>query len=318
MKLLKMVNLIRNENMKLYSRISTWVMIGLLILIVIGAGLATKFAVKSTENTDWKASLKTQNETYKTQIEQIGGIKTSRDTFEQAIKINEYRIEKDIPPVNNISLWGFVANCAGSISFIALFTIIIGAGIVASEFADGTIKLLLIRPTRRWKILLSKYITTLLSAIFMLIILFVFSFIFGGILFGFGSVSQPYLSYSNGTIREVSMVGHVFTLYGYNCVNLIMMATFAFMISTIFRNSSLAIGLSIFLMFTGNTIVTFLAQYDWVKYILFANTNLRMYSDGIPLVEGMTLGFSIIVLVVYFVIFNVISWLGFSKRDVAV
>jgi ABC-2 type transport system permease protein len=151
----------------------------------------------------------------------------------------------------------------------------------------------------------------------MLIILFAVSFIAGGLFFGFKGVSVPYLSYSNGAVKEVNMVGHILSVYGYNCVNLIMMGTFAFMISTVFRNSSIAIGLSIFLMFTGTTLVQLLSKYSWVKYILFANTNLRMYTDGVPTVKGMTLEFSIVVLIAYFLVFNLISWFGFSKRDVA-
>jgi ABC-2 type transport system permease protein len=34
------------------------------------------------------------------------------------------------------------------------------------------------------------------------------------------------------------------------------------------------------------------------------------------MVKGMTMTFSIIVLIVYFIFFNVISYLGFTKRDI--
>ncbi len=59
-----------------------------------------------------------------------------------------------------------------------------------------------------------------------------------------------------------------------------------------------------------------LLRYNWSKYILFANVNLNQYIDGEPLVKGMTMTFSIIVLIIYFVIFNVISYIGFTKRDI--
>jgi ABC-2 type transport system permease protein len=316
MKLNRMLNLIRNENMKLYGRIGTWVMIGLLTLAIIGAGVIIKTTSKSTANTGWKESLRQQNEDLTAQMSQMPDIEAAKGELTKTIKVNEYRIEHNIPPVENKSLWGFADGAASLISLISLFTIIIGAAMVAGEFSEGTVKLLLIRPSRRWKILLSKYISTLLTSLFMLIILFVISFIVGGILFGFNGVSDPYLSYSNGAVKEVNMVGHIISLYGYNCVSLIMMGTFAFMISTVFRNSAIAIGLSIFLMFTGSTLVQLLSKYNWVKYILFANTNLQMYTDGVPPVKGMTLGFSAAVLIAYFLVFNLISWLGFAKRDV--
>lgn len=100
--------------------------------------------------------------------------------------------------------------------------------------------------------------------------------------------------------------------------NLIMMSTFAFMISNTFQNNVLAIGTAVFLMMAGNSIVVFFANQTWAKYILFANTNLTQYSNGNePLIEGMTFSFSITVLLVYWLIFVVASWGVFTKRDVA-
>ena len=66
-----------------------------------------------------------------------------------------------------------------------------------------------------------------------------------------------------------------------------MLATMAFMLSAVFRNSSLAVGFSIFLLVMGNTATVFLAaKFEWTKYILFANTDLSQYMNGTPLVEG--------------------------------
>ncbi|WP_369813172.1 hypothetical protein [Virgibacillus halodenitrificans] len=90
------------------------------------------------------------------------------------------------------------------------------------------------------------------------------------------------------------------------------------MISTIFKNSALAIGTAIFLMMAGNQIVLFFAEREWAKYILFANTDLSQYTNqNSPWIEGMTLGFSITMLLIYYVIFLLLSWVFFTKRDVA-
>jgi len=90
------------------------------------------------------------------------------------------------------------------------------------------------------------------------------------------------------------------------------------MISAVFRNSSLAIGLSLFLLFTGGQFTALLAmKFDWAKYVLFANTDLMQYFEGTPLVEGMTIPFSIIMLVLYFALFQFLTFYVFKKRDVA-
>ncbi len=138
-----------------------------------------------------------------------------------------------------------------------------------------------------------------------------------GLLFGFTTISQPHLVVENGLVVEKNMVAHILFLYLLRSVDLLMMVTFAFMISTVFRSSSLAIGLALFLMFTGTQVVMIFSQYVWVKYVLFANTYLAQHIEGTQLVEGMTMRFSLIVLAVYFLIFNFFSWVGFKKRDVA-
>ncbi len=319
----RMLNLIQNENMKIFRQLSTYIMLGLLIVIVIASGFLSKNSAQpASTNTDWKTQLTQQNTDMQktmTQVQTQGiSVEQSSAAFEKIIKTNNYRIEHNLPPEQGKIVWGFVTDlAAGMISLVSLFSIIIAAGIVAGEFNSGTIKLLLIRPLKRWKVLLSKYLAVLLFALDALIMLFMASFLVGGIFYGFSGVSQPYLGFTNGNVTEINMLWHIFTTYAYACVNLLMMVTFAFMISTVFRNNSLAVGISLFLMFTGNLLVGLLSKYSWVKYILFANTNLTVYTDGTPVVKGMTMTFSLLVLAAYLIIFNVISWLVFIKRDVA-
>ena len=319
MKLHKMINLIRNENMKISRRISTWIMVGALILIIIVAGLLYRFAMPQGDSTGWKEDLTKQNQSSQTMINTAGIPQNTKEIYVKQIKINEYSIKNDIQPVQANTLWGFVNLSSGFIMFISLFAIIIGSGIVASEFSGGTIKLLLIRPSKRWKILVSKYLTVILYALFMLILAFSFSFLLGGILFSFKGVNQPFLKYANGGVQEVNMVAHIIGIYALKSVNLVMMVTLAFMISTVFRNSGLAIGIGVFLLTMGSFVTNILAQlFTWPKYILFANTDLTQYTTGNPLINGMTMSFSVTMILIYFVIFNMISFLGFTKRDVSV
>lgn len=327
----RIFNLIINETMKIINQISTYVMLFLLIGSVIAAGFIFKYNGQTTyANEEWKAQLIQQNKDLeKVLIKQnendalekilsqtpTGGVEI-KDVIEKDIKINNYRLDHNLPPTEGSTLWGFVTQTTGLISLVSLLSIIISAGIVAGEFSTGTIKLLLIRPLKRWKVLLSKYITVLTFAFGGLIILFSTSFLVGGIVYGFSGANQPYLSYINGNVTEVNMVGHISTTYAYACVDLLMMVTFAFMISTVFCNNALAVGMSIFLLFTGDVLVSLLSKYSWVKYVLFANTDLTQYLKGVPIVEGMTMKFSLIVITVYFVFFTATSWIFFSRRDI--
>lgn len=317
-----MFSLIRNEWVKIFKRSGTYVMIGILLFIVAVAGAFMKYQdVQGSvpPNEQWQKGLQMEIDSYQKELENSGDMlpEDVKESYEKIIAINEYRIDHNISPNGDYEALSFISDMSSLIDFAGLFMIIIAGGIVASEFNWGTIKLLLIRPITRSKILLSKYITVLLFGFSLLFLLFIFSGILGLVLFGLGG-SEPYLLYQDGVVKEQSMILHLINVYSLSSIQNIMLATMAFMISSAFRSSSLAIGLSIFLMFAGGQITHLIAmKYDWAKYSLFANTDLFQYFEGTPMLPGMTLTFSVIMLIVYFLIFQIIAFIIFKKRDIA-
>ncbi|MGQ8885518.1 ABC transporter permease [Bacillus paralicheniformis] len=312
-----MFNLIVNEWIKIFNRKGTYVMIAILLLSAIGLGVLTKMIGETDQNPDWKKELMQENKDMKEQLKGVNNPALEK-SYERSTAINEYRIKHDLPEDGDYSALSFISDASGNIPLLGLFVITVAAGIVANEFNWGTVKLLVIRPISRFKILLAKYFTVLLFALALLFILFASAGITGLALFGAGDGSQVHLAYADGTVEEKSLLLHLAGSYLLNSISLLMMATMAFMISAVFRNSSLAVGISIFLLAMGGTVTNLLAtKFDWVKYILFANTDLTQYFDGSPLVSDMTLGFSIVVLAVYFIVFHVLAFGAFTKRDIA-
>ncbi|MFE5321442.1 ABC transporter permease [Paenibacillus sp. NPDC056579] len=251
------ISLVQNEQMKIYSRVRTWVMFGIILLVVVAMASMLKYVIGS-------------------------GLSHA---------------------------FSFVAMSSSMSWLVFLFSVIVAGDIVASEFTWGTIKLLLIRPATRSKILAAKYISVVLFLVTLLLFLLIISYFVGLIFFGL-----------SGAVSDQEAFPNIMQSYSIKFIDLLMYVTLAFMISAAFRSSSLAIGLSICLMFTANTIVLVLSQfkYSWVKYILFANTDLSPYLlGGQPPIPGMTLGFSVTMIVLYWILFYVVSWLLFTKRDVA-
>lgn len=317
-----MSKLMINECAKLFRRPGTLVMLGIVVLIVLGLGAYIKY--DETQNppvqqTTWKQELGVQLEADKAALSQSGANNAGlRMHYEREIAVKEYQLENGIAPVSTKNVWSFVEESMGTIGIIAVFVIIVAAGMVSSEFSWGTIKLLLIRPISRSKILLSKYLTVLLFAGLLLTLLYIVSAIVGFALFGLPDQQIPHLAFVDGEVIERSMVLQLMGEYLLSSIDMLMVATMAFMISAVFRNSSLAIGLSLFVMFTGGTVTMVIAsKFEWAKYILFANTDLSVYFDGVPMVEGMTLAFSIFILLTYFAVFHILAFYVFSKRDVA-
>jgi ABC-2 type transport system permease protein len=317
--LIRFLHLVQNENMKIYRRTGTWVMFGLLLVAIIGMAFLMKAHLSSQSEDDWKQSLMKENKSMEIQLRKEEILPHVKDELQKMIAINQYRIEKDIPPMEG-TMWEFARDAGKTlIPLITLFTVIIGANSVAGEFSWGTIKLLLIRPVHRSKVLLSKYLATLLFSLVMLFSMFLLLLLVGGIVHGFDGWDLPHLYHDGEQVKEQSMPLHLATLFALGSVELVMMVTFSFMVSTVFRSSSMAIGLSIFLMFAGNQAVFILSKWDqdWIKYLLFANTDLSPYfGDGTPLVDGITLSFSLMVLGIHFLLFHLIAWWLFIKRDI--
>lgn len=318
----RLLNLIQNENMKIYRRIRTWILLGVLVtLSVVVVYFIHRSASNQPSNAEWKAQLQQEIAFSKENLARMNEEKLANQQFKQRlekdIKINEYRLENNLPP-HEKSVWSYVLSLSQLISLVTVFTTIIAADIVAAEFAGGTIKLLLIRPASRTKILLSKYLATLGFSILLLITLFLTAFLAAGLFTGFENAGEPYIYASNDlVVHESGMFIHAINTYALECVQLVMIVTLAFMISAVFRSSSLAIGISLIAMFIGAGITALIQKYSWAKYYLFANTDLTQYLNGQPFQDDMTMGFSIAVLIGYFVIFNALSWWVFTKRDVA-
>ncbi|GGG63270.1 ABC transporter permease [Paenibacillus radicis (ex Gao et al. 2016)] len=256
--------LVMNENMKIYRRARTWVMLGIMLLLVLCISVGTRL------------------------------------------------IATNLPSMWSVFNWESVVGFL----LITVFTTIVAAGSVADEFTTGTIKLLLIRPWSRSKILLSKYISVLLFALLQTVLLYLFLLALNALLFGYdnSAASDSIAPFYKGT-AAVYFIQYFF----YHFISLIVTATMAFMISAVFRSGGLAIGLSLFLILIVNSFVGLFAilNYAWVDYLLFIHLDLVQYLNGTPLREGMTLGFSLAVLGIYYVVFVALTWFVFNKRDVA-
>jgi ABC-2 type transport system permease protein len=317
---MKWLSLLTNEWIKIFSRVRTWIFIALPILIIIGVAVYDKVATDADVNENWKQELIQTTEDDKKALAEAK--KNEDDAFyiemlESNIKQNEYAIENNISPYEKTT-WKFMKEMAPISSLIGLFVIVVASDIVSSEFSKGTIKMLLIRPYSRWKILLSKFLATLGFAFVMWLVVIATTWLVGGLAYGFGGIDQTYLVVADmQEVRERTVVEYVFANIGVEFIELTALVALSFMISTLFMSNSVAIGVAMFTMFAGNTIVMLLANKDWIIYTLFANMDLSILIDGQnQLIKDLTLPFSISMLAIYTAVMLAITFTVFQKRDV--
>ncbi|MBC6314621.1 ABC transporter permease subunit [Listeria grandensis] len=234
-----------------------------------------------------------------------------------------------IPDLNNVQLMLTINSI--SMFLVALFSIVIASAVVSSEFSYGTIKLLLIRPYKRWQILLSKYIVVLMYAILLTIFTLVMTYIIGGILTSFASFTQD-ISTANPAYSESGAITNIGqtaasalgSQLGFFTIQLIFSTSIAFMVSSLLRSQALAVGIGLFLLFVnsiaGGITLMLVEQFQWFKYIFMAPLYyVSMNANGAGMdVKGLSSELAISILAVYYLIFMALAFIFFQKKDVSV
>lgn len=165
----------------------------------------------------------------------------------------------------------------GSVFSIVILIILAGA-MMSHEMSTGTIKSLIIAPVKRWKIYLAKYLSLIVTLLLLLLYTYAVTSLTDGLLFGFGSFGRrTFLVAGN----PVTMNYFVFQLLStlFNVVPLLVITTFAYMLSIVTKNTAASVSVSIGLYLGGSFIhlllVSSLSGYEYlVKFLPFSNLNL--------------------------------------------
>ncbi|MGN7476219.1 ABC transporter permease subunit [Solibacillus silvestris] len=307
---------VKNEWIKMWSQKNAWIMCGLLVvLIVFVAGMNKYYDVDSSTKEARLAANEQRLTDYNEMLAAEVLMPEDQQYYNEEIAMIEYRIANDLPSAESMTFMEHMdLSLSLTIMVTSIFTVVIAAGIVSSEFGTGTIKMLLTRPVARWKILLSKLVASIIYGIALFATGIVVALIVGMALFGTDSAIA--LSVVDGQVVQEAVKNTFIETTFYSLGSIIMTILFAFMVGTIFGSSTLAVSLSLFILLMGQTATMFIAQYDFAKYIWFAN-DLSYYAPGsMQMIEGLTFTFSLIVNIVYAIVFLAITFGYFMKRDV--
>lgn len=237
-------------------------------------------------------------------------------------EISKYILENDID-VNKVNdVRGILTSIFNEYGlFIIVMIVMIAGTIVSEEFNKGTIKLLLVKPYNRNKILLAKFITVLIMIVFSIMAVIIMELLVGGVIFGYDSLSVPVLQYNFETQNLETL--HVFTYLGISIMTqlpkLILLATLAFACSTLFTNSAIAIALPLLGYMSADMINMLVIQYkvQFMKIFVSLNWNFEEYLFGnLPKMEGMTMIFSIVICILYFIVMLVPTFITFKNKNI--
>lgn len=226
--------------------------------------------------------------------------------------------------------------------FLVIGISVFAADMVSGEWTPPTMKLLLAQPVSRRKVLLSKFIATIIAAVGLILLIEILSFIIVGLFFDLGDINYPTvinkvfeydksvfledgshpLALVNGSWDIVPAWQYTLKLLGYQALFIAAASAFVFMISTIAKSSMVSMGVSV-VSLIASTIIFQISSFSGIsKYVFTTYSSIksmitgdlaRYFSD--PAVTG---NLGIIVIIAWIIVCYIFSHILFTKRDMLV
>ena len=214
-----------------------------------------------------------------------------------------------------------------NITVISIIIVVIAGGIVANEFQKGTIRLLVIRPSKRWKLLLSKFLAVISLTIIFGLITYIMSFITCSISFGFRELLTNDLSVIGTQVVKTSYIASSISSLFIQLIPIIFIALGAFFLSTITNSTALSVGLSIFVLMGSSLAMMILLMLKFpfldLTFLPYLSFNQFVPINKITLLDNYmmyqiyyTLPKALLVLGIWGIILYTISNVVFTKKDI--
>lgn len=238
----------------------------------------------------------------------------------------QYSLERNIDPEspNSVTFTStFIRNSIGL--FLPLLVAVAASDIVSSELSTGTIKLLLTRPVRRWKILMSKLITLVLFVSLIVVCTALLAYLISGLAFGYGGWTAPVLTgfqvsgdqLDTSHVQIVEQWRFLLMELGLAWFSCLTVACLSLMISVLVRSTAAGMGIMLAALIAGMILTNMVSSWESAKYLFMINLDTISFLAGsIPPVPGLSLDFSLSVLAVWALASLLVSFGVFTRQDI--
>lgn len=321
--------LIRNECIKILKKKRFYVILLILaVLIPMFTYAQMRIAERSRDkfNSDWRLEIQqqiTDNQNSLSSDRIPEEWKSYRRIFVQQL---QYYLDHDVNPNEPSGVTFTREFLDNSVTlFIPLLIMAVASDLVSGERTAGTIKMLLTRPVRRWKILFSKMTALIMFVSLIVLSTFLLSYLISGLAFGYKGFDVPVFTgfqlsgdtVSTSAVHAIPQWKYILMQCGLIWFVSIVVALLAFMVSVLVRSTAASIVVMMATLIAGTILTNMASAWTTAKYLFMVNLGLTGYLSGSPApIEGMTLPFSMAVLAVWGIISVIISFTVFTKRDI--
>jgi ABC-2 type transport system permease protein len=235
----------------------------------------------------------------------------------------QYHLDRNVNP-DAISgpLFARAFANASSYLLLPLLAILFAADIVSSEFAQGTVKLLLTRPVGRARVLTSKFAALVVAITLTVALGGLVAYLFGGLAFGYRGWGAPVLTgfrlagetLDPGSVRSLPLWEDALLAFG---LAWFAVGAIAFLTSVVLRSTAAAMGTMLAALIAGTILPRVAPSWEAQRYLFVTNLPLPDYYSGSPApITGMTVPFSVVVLTIWAIAATAVAYGVFLRRDV--
>jgi len=326
----EMIRLVFNEIEKMVRKkriLVIFLILGILIPIFVYAQLQqTEETIKRLGTDDWRVALQQKIVDQQNRLNSTGIPEEWKSWLKVQIDQEQYYLDNNINPTTPGAPTFIRKLIEQSIGWLLLplLVMVITIDIISGERSDGTIKLLLTRPVKRWKILLSKYFSICLLISFLLVLYGVMAYLASGFVFGFKGWTVPVLtgfviknnSLITDSVQLIPQWQYIIMAFGLAWFVCIIIGTLSFMVSVLVRTTPAAMGIMLAALITGSVLSGLATSWSGAKYFFSVNLGLTDYLVGqLPSIEGLNMQFSLINLSVWGISAFIIAFITFTKQD---
>jgi ABC-2 type transport system permease protein len=305
--------------------------IGIIMAVLIGLFTYAQYKeierrIERVGSLDWRTTLQQQIIDTQNRITSSGISEEWKSELQLRIKQQQYYLDHNINPLEPGAPTFMRTFAEHSINlFLPLMVMVIAADLVSSERSAGTIKLLLTRPVKRWKILLSKYIALILAISTIIFLFGLLSYFISGLVFGYQGWSAPILTgfvaeageLNTSAVQMIPQWQYIFMEFSLVWFVAVVVGTIAFMLSVLIKSTPVGMGVMLAALISGAILNSMVSSWESAKYLFMINLNITGYLAGsAPPIEGMSLGFSLAVLTIWGLLGLFISFFVFIRQDI--
>jgi len=327
---MRWTGLVENETLKILRRkrfrVVLLVLGVLLAVVVFGQARQRRNAERDNPSGNWRARVESRI----ARMDRDLGRRNVPTNWARWMRFESgrlrYHLEKNINP-EALTAPVFCRTFAGVGSFllIPLLVAVVGADLVSSEFAEGTVTLLLTRPVARWKILLAKVLTLVLFTSLTLLLAAVLSWAIAGIAFGWSGWGAPMVTgfrlgdagFDVSGVRVLPLWQDALAAWGLAWYSALAVGAVTLLLSVVFRSTAAAMGTMMATLIGGTILSRVASDWEGAKWFFVSCLPLPEFYTGVPTpYPGMSLGFCASVLAGWAVAAVGVAFFLFVRRDV--